>query len=200
MIVTVGRIGKAHGIRGSVTVQVLTDEPDRRFAVGSTMLTEPVGAFPLVVSDARWHSGRLLLDFEGVHDRTGAEALRGTLLQVEVDADERPDDPDEFYDHQLIGLPVTRVGGGLLGHVREISHLPSQDLVSVVPPAGDGTAQLADEASPQHDLLIPFVREIVVSVDTVAGLVVDPPQGLLPEADAPEADAPDADAPAAELP
>jgi len=195
VIVTVGRIGKAHGIRGSVTVQVLTDEPDRRFAVGSTMLAEPVGSFPLVVSDARWHSSRLLLDFDGVHDRTGAEALRGTLLQVEVDADERPDDPDEFYDHQLIGLPATRVSGELLGHVREISHLPAQDLVSVIPPAADGTAQPADEASPQHDLLIPFVREIVVSVDTASGLVVDPPDGLLPDGLLTDGLLPEADAP-----
>lgn len=175
MIVTVGRVGKAHGIRGSVTIQVLTDEPDARFAIGSTIVTEPVMSPPLVIRDVRWHSGRLLLEFEGIDDRNASESLRGTLLQVEVDEHERPDDPDEFYDHQLVGLSVKLNSGELIGHVREVSHLPAQDLVAVIPVAADGSA-LPD---PQADLLIPFVRDIVISVDTVEGLVIDPPPGLL---------------------
>jgi 16S rRNA processing protein RimM len=175
MIVTVGRIGKAHGIRGSVTVQVLTDEPDRRFAIGTPMVTDPPMAPTLVIADARWHSGRLLLDFDGVTDRNAAESLRGTLLQVDVEATERPEDPEEFYDHQLIGLAVRDTAGALLGHVSDVSHLPAQDLLAVHPSTTQG------EPADGPEILIPFVHEIVVSIDLANGLVVDPPPGLLPE-------------------
>ena len=111
MRVIVGRIGKAHGIRGAVTVEVRTDEPEVRFAPGSVLITDPEATGPLVVEGAKWHSGRLLLDFEDVHDRTAAESLRGTMLSVDVDDDARPEDPDEFYDHQLVGLAVVTVEG-----------------------------------------------------------------------------------------
>jgi 16S rRNA processing protein RimM len=163
----VGRIGRAHGIRGDVSVEVRTDDPDARFAPGVTLLTEPAERGPLTVASGRMHSGRLLLSFEGVADRSAAEALANTLLVVDVDPDARPEDPEEFYDHQLVGLAVRTVGGEQVGEVSEVLHLPAQDVLSVR--RGDG-----------REVLVPFVAAIVPEVDLDAGrVVVDPPAGLL---------------------
>jgi 16S rRNA processing protein RimM len=165
--VVVGRIGRAHGIRGGVGVEVRTDEPDRRFAPGSVLRTEPESAGPLTVSLARWHGNRLLVTFDEVGDRSAAEALRGVSLLVDVDADERPDDPEEFYDRHLVGLVVHDLQGAVLGQVGEVVHLPAQDLLAVT--LGDG-----------RQVLVPFVAAIVPEVDVAGGrLVVDPPAGLL---------------------
>jgi 16S rRNA processing protein RimM len=170
MRVIVGRIGKAHGIRGAVTVEVRTDEPEVRFALGSVLITDPEAAGPLVVEGAKWHSGRLLLEFEGVLDRTAAESLRGTLLSVDVDDDARPDDPEEFYDHQLVGLDVVTVEGTPVGTIAEVAHLPSQELLIV-------------RAPDDRDVLIPFVMAIVPTIDLAnRRVIVDPPPGLLDEA------------------
>ena len=106
----VGRIGRPHGIAGEVTVEVRTDDPDRRLAPGTRVRTDPAARRPAHHrGTAACTAGRLLLRFDGVADRTGAEALRGVLLVADVDADERPDDPDEFYDHQLVGLACVTV-------------------------------------------------------------------------------------------
>src|SRR6478735_7287679 len=118
--VLVGRIGKAHGLRGDVTINVRTDEPERRFAPGSVLVVEaPSGSATtlrtLTVASTRWHSGVLLARFEEVPDRTAAEAARGILLYATVPADASPDDPDEYYDHQLVGLAVHDVDGTRLG-------------------------------------------------------------------------------------
>ncbi|PZF84123.1 ribosome maturation factor RimM [Jiangella anatolica] len=166
MIVTVGRIGRAHGVRGEVSVEVRTDTPDERFAAGTVLVTDPARRGPLTVRDVRWHSGRLLVAFEGVADRTVAEGLRGTLLLAEIGDDETTGDPDEFFDHQLVGLTVVGVDGAELGVVREVIHAPGQDLLTVGRTGGG-------------EALVPFVSEIVPEVD-VAGsrLVVDPPPGL----------------------
>ncbi len=163
----VGRIGRAHGIKGEVTVEVRTDDPERRFAPGSVLLTDPAHVGPLTVAAGRVHSGRLLLSFEGVRDRNAAEALRGTLLLVEVDADERLEDPDEFYDHQLVGLTAVQADGVEVGRVSQVLHLPAQDVLVVKDAHG-------------RESLVPFVAEIVPEVDLDAGRVVlNPPPGLL---------------------
>jgi 16S rRNA processing protein RimM len=163
----VGRIGRAHGIRGEVTVDVRTDDPEGRFAPGSVLLTDPAGSGPLTVAAGRVHSGRLLVSFEGVADRTAAEALRGTYLLAEAGDDEMPADPDEFYDHQLVGLAVVTTDGTSIGEVTEMLHLPGQDVVAVRRDVG-------------REVLVPFVAEIVPEVD-LAGrrIVVDLPEGLL---------------------
>src|SRR5205823_8207343 len=132
MLVVVGRVGRAHGIRGQVAVEVRTDEPGERLAPGAVLLTDPESVGPLTVTAGQVHSGRLLLTFEGVADRAAAEALRGTLLQADVDPDRRPDDEDEWYDHQLVGLAAVLPGGARLGVVREVLHLPGHDLLAVV--------------------------------------------------------------------
>ena len=163
----VGRIGRAHGIRGQATIEVRTDDPDLRFAVGARLLTEPAERGPLVVTDARYHNGILLLSFEGVADRNAVEALRNTILVVEADPDETPDDPDEFYDHQLIGLAVELADGTVLGEIADLLHLPGQDVLAVKRPDAP-------------EVLIPFIKQFVPVVDVAAKrVVVDPPPGLL---------------------
>jgi 16S rRNA processing protein RimM len=173
MQLVVGRIVRPHGVHGELTVEVRTDDPDLRLGVGAVLATEPAAAGPLTVARRRLHSGRLLLRFVGVDDRSAAEDLRGTLLVV--DSAELPElpDPDEFRDHQLIGLSVIAPGGEQVGTVADVLHY-GQDLLVV-----DGEGKRAGA-----EILIPFVSAIVTDVDIPAGLLrVDPPPGLLdPEA------------------
>jgi 16S rRNA processing protein RimM len=219
----VGRIVRPHGIRGELTVEVRTDDPDARFTVGATFATGrgpdgpgtprppsrnarsaaaggpssgsvsgagsvsggPVsgagGSGPddppaearwtlpatLTIETVRAHSGRLLVTFAGIDDRDVAEELRGVLLWVDRAELTPPDDPDEFLDHQLVGLTAVTTAGETLGEVASIDHAPASDLLVVRRPTG-GTA------------LVPFVRAIVPEVDLAGGrVVVDPPAGLL---------------------
>ncbi len=166
MQVVVGRIGRPHGVRGDVTVEPRTDEPDERLAPGAVLATDSKTHPTLTVETSRWHSGRLLLHFEEVSGRTEVETLRGTLLSVDVDPQRRPADSDEFYDHQLVGLSVVLLDGSPVGVVSDVVH-GAQDLLIVSRPNG-GAA------------MIPFVTAIVPEVDVDAGrVVVDPPAGLL---------------------
>jgi 16S rRNA processing protein RimM len=165
----VARIGRAHGIRGEVSVEVRTDEPELRLAPGTMLATDPPETGPLTIEAAREHSGRLLLRFAGVADRTAAQSLRDTLLLVEVDPGERPEDPEEFYDHQLLGLKVVTTDGTPVGEIAEIAHLPGQDLLIVARPEGG-------------EAMVPFVSEFVPEVEPAAGrVVIAPPPGLLDE-------------------
>ena len=167
MQLVVARIGRAHGIKGEVTVEVRTDEPELRLGPGAVLATDPASTGPLTIETGRVHSGRLLLRFEGVKDRTAAEALRNTLLIAEVDPDQVPEDPDEYYDHQLMDLDVVLADGTDIGRITEISHLPAQDLFIVERPDGS-------------EVMIPFVEEIVTSVDLEnQQAVIDPPPGLI---------------------
>ena len=130
-LLVVGRIGKPQGIRGEVTVQVRTDDPDARFADGAVLLTDPPERGPLTVASSRDQNGRLVVLFEGVADRNGAEALRGTLLLVDAATLPPPDDPDEFHDFQLVGLAAELPDGTRLGAVAEVLHLPHGDVLVV---------------------------------------------------------------------
>jgi 16S rRNA processing protein RimM len=164
-------VGRAHGVRGDVGVDVRTDEPERRFVPGAVLTTEPLACGPLTVADARWHSGRLLLSFAGVTDRTAAEALRGVELLVAVDPTERPADPEEHYDRHLRGLQAQGTDGRALGRVADVVHLPGQDLLEIADPDG-------------RTVLVPFVSALVPVVDVAAGrVVVDPPPGLFDDLD-----------------
>nr|WP_202471628.1 ribosome maturation factor RimM [Streptomyces sp. SID4921] len=168
----VARIGRAHGIKGEVTVEVRTDEPELRLGPGAVLATEPAQAGPLTIETGRVHSGRLLLRFEGVRDRTAAEALRNILLIAEVDPEELPEDPEEFYDHQLMDLDVVLADGTEIGRITEITHLPSQDLFIVERPDGS-------------EVMIPFVEEIVSEIDLEEQrAVITPPPGLIDESEA----------------
>ncbi|MFF1926488.1 ribosome maturation factor RimM [Streptomyces sp. NPDC058221] len=172
MQLVVARIGRAHGIKGEVTVEVRTDEPELRLGPGAVLATEPASTGPLTIETGRVHSGRLLLRFEGVRDRTAAEALRNTLLIADVDPEELPEDPEEFYDHQLMDLDVVLADGTEIGRITEITHLPSQDLFIVERPDGS-------------EVMIPFVEEIVSEIDLEEQrAVITPPPGLINESEA----------------
>jgi 16S rRNA processing protein RimM len=171
MRVVVGRIGKPHGIRGQVTVESRTDEPDLRFAPGTEFIID--GPLQLLTVEAvHWHSGRLLIKFEGIHDRSWAESIRNTILEVERDPNETPQDPDEFYDDQLEGCNVELLDGTAIGIVTEVIHLPSQDMLSVLRP---------DES----EVLVPFIALFVPVVEIAQKrIVIDPPAGLLENSEA----------------
>ncbi|WP_435735578.1 ribosome maturation factor RimM [Cellulosimicrobium sp. PMB13] len=164
MQLTVARVGKAHGLRGEVALDLRTDDPEARLAVGAELPTEPADAGPLVVASVRVHQGRWLVRFEGVGDRTAAEALRGTQLVVEV---EESDEEDAWYSHELAGLRAESTDGTELGRVEGLEEAPAHDLLVLREPDGTRT-------------LVPFVRAIVPVVDVPGGRVVlDPPGGLL---------------------
>ena len=162
----VGRIGRPHGVRGEVTIEVRTDDPDLRFAVGAVLLTDPADRGPLTIAGSRWHRDVLLLAVDGFDSREEAEALRGTELLVPVDDLPPLQDPDDFYDHQLVGLTVQLTDGSLLGRVAAVRH--------------DGADLLVVERDDAGEALIPFVAAMVPTVDVAGGyVVVDPPEGLL---------------------
>jgi 16S rRNA processing protein RimM len=146
-------------------VDVRTDDPDDRFAPGTVLATDPAAVGPLVVEQARWHSGTLLVRFDGSDDRTTAEELRGTMLVIESEDLPPTDDSEEFRDHELIGLTVMTVEGTEVGVLREIRHF-GQDLLVIDSPVGE--------------VLVPFVTAIVPEVDVSGGrIVINPPPGLL---------------------
>ncbi|WP_433477878.1 ribosome maturation factor RimM [Spirillospora sp. CA-142024] len=161
----VGRIGRPHGVRGEVAIDVRTDDPESRFAVGVVIATDPVTAGPLTIERARRHSGRLLVRFAGIGDRDAAEALRGAWLVVDPGDIPPSADPDDFHDQELIGLAVVTADGADVGRVAEVLH-HGQDLLVVRGTAGE--------------TLVPFVTALVPEVDVSGGrLVIDPPPGLL---------------------
>jgi 16S rRNA processing protein RimM len=166
MDLVVGRVGKPHGVNGAVTVEVRTDDPDARFAPGSSLRTDPAERGPLTVQAVHPRSGGLVVAFDGVDSREGAEALRGTVLVV--DSAELPaiQDGDEWYDHQLVGLAAVDPAGAALGTVSDVVHSPASDLLVV-----------RDAEDREH--LVPFIRAMVPAVDVPGGrVVVDAPEGL----------------------
>ena len=173
MQLVVGRIAKPHGIRGEVVVEVRTDDPGARFAVGSTLAVDPTGDVSaktpdsLTIEAARPHQGRYIVLFSGLSDRNRAEELRGVLLCVDSAMVEAAEDPDEFNDFELVGLAAVGADGVALGEIVRIEHAPASDLLVLRQPSGKLS-------------LVPFVRAIVPEVDLVAGRVVlTPPEGLL---------------------
>jgi 16S rRNA processing protein RimM len=164
--VVVGRIGRPHGVRGEVTVEVHTDDPDLRFVPGAVLRTDPPERGPITIAGVHWHSGTLLLRLEGVDSREAAEAVRNTELVVPVAELPEIEDPDSYYDHQLVGLTARLSDDAVLGEVTAILH-EAQDLLVVRRVEGG-------------EVLIPFVSAIVPTVDLDGGfVVVDPPEGLL---------------------
>jgi 16S rRNA processing protein RimM len=168
MDLVVGRVVKAHGVTGEVVVDVRTDDPDTRFAPGTSLRGRAKGGTErrYVVESAREHSGRLLVRFDGVASRDGADSMRGTLFLVDS-ADLPPiDEPDEFYDHQLEGLQVVTTTGTCVGSVAEVLHTAAGELLSVRTEDGE--------------VLVPFVSAIVTAVSlTDQTIEIDPPEGLL---------------------
>lgn len=172
MELVVGRVVKAHGVRGELVVEVRTDSPHDRFTPGARLIGRPgrgktVPDREVIVEAARDHSGRLLVRLAGVTDRDAADALRGMLLLVDSASLPATDDPDEFHDHQLVGLRALDTSGAEIGEVTEVVHTAGGELLTVRLPDG-------------VDALVPFVTAIVPEVDLASGTcVIDPPEGLL---------------------
>jgi 16S rRNA processing protein RimM len=171
MRLTVARVGRAHGLKGEVTIETRTDAPERRFVPGAVLHVVPARRDPqpvpatVVVSSVRDHNGVLLIGFDDVPDRSAAEVLRGTLLEADIPDDEQ--EPDAWYDHQLVGLAVVDPAGRPLGEVAAVEHPGAQDLLVVRRPDG-------------VERLVPFVTAIVPTVDVAGGrVVVDAPGGLI---------------------
>lgn len=163
----VARIGRPHGIRGEVTVEVRTDDPDTRFVPGAVLRTDPDRG-TLTVATARWHNGTLLLTFEEADGRTVVEGLRNVRLVLDLDDAADPDD-DAWYPHQLQGLAVVTMTGTPLGTVADLVTGGPQDVLVVT--GTDG-----------RQVLVPFVRALVPTVDVRRGKVVlTPPGGLFVE-------------------
>ncbi|QCR43792.1 ribosome maturation factor RimM [Curtobacterium sp. SGAir0471] len=166
----VGRITKAHGLKGGIKLELYTDDPDRRFTPGAEFTLQvpsdsPWSGRTLTIDELRWYNGHPVAFFEGVSDRTAAESLARAILWVEQDADAETGEDDAWYDHQLVGLRVLR-DGVEVGTVARVDHLPAQDLLAIDTPS-------------RGEVLVPFVSAIVPTVDIAAGTVtVTPPTGL----------------------
>jgi len=160
----VARIGRAHGLKGEVSAETRTDVPEQRFVAGAVFSTDPTPVGPLTLVEGRDHSGVLILRFEGVTTREGAELLRGTKLLLDIGVS---DEPEAWYEHELVGLRAVRLDGTDLGEVVRLDAGAAQDLL-VVRPFGGGP-----------EVLVPFVTALVPDVDVVGGRVVlDPPGGM----------------------
>lgn len=160
MRLLVGRIGRAHGILGEATIEVRSDEPEKRFALGAQLHSDEHGL--LTITSGRVHNGILLLGFTGFTDRNQIEKLRNTLLYAEVDIDEAGEDTNDYHVLQLIGCSAYLESGELFGEVTDVINLPGQDLLAI--------------KTPTHESLVPFVHQLVPIVDVKAKrLVVIPP-------------------------
>lgn len=181
----VGRLVKAHGLKGAFKLELYTDDPDGRFVPGATFTLQVPDSSPwhgksLTVREFRWMNSHAVVFFEGVDDRNAAEELLRAILWIDEDAAAAPDEEDAWYDHQLVGLDVVR-DGAVVGRVVRVDHLPAQDLLVV-------------RAEDERETLVPFVKAIVPEVDVRAGRVlVTPPAGLFEDLPADD-ETPDLDA------
>jgi 16S rRNA processing protein RimM len=168
----VGRLTKAHGLKGAIKLELYTDEPEKRFVPGAVFTLQVPTASKwhgktLELRELRWYNGHPVGFFAGVDDRTEAETLIKAILWVSQDATQLPDEEDAWYDHQLVGLDAVR-DGVTVGRVARVDHLPAQDLLAIATAGGE--------------VLVPFVKAIVPEVDIAAGTVtLTPPAGLFEE-------------------
>jgi 16S rRNA processing protein RimM len=169
----VGRLVKAHGLKGALKLELYTDDPDGRFVPGATFTLQVPEASPwhgktVTVREFRWMNSHPVVFLEDVDDRDAAESLVKAILWVDQDGEAAAED-DAWFDHQLVGLDVVREGERI-GRIARVDHLPAQDLL-IVQRDGDDT-----------EILVPFVKAIVPEVDVAAGrVIVTPPAGLFEE-------------------
>jgi 16S rRNA processing protein RimM len=168
----VGRLTKAHGLKGAIKVELYTDAPEKRFVPGAVFsLQVPTSSRwhgkTLELNELKWYNSHAVAFFKGVSDRTEAESLIKAILWIDQDLAEASEEEDAWFDHQLVGLRVIR-DGVEVGTVSQIDHFPAQDLLTVATASGD--------------VLVPFVKAIVTAVDVTAGtMTVTPPIGLFEE-------------------
>ncbi|MDR2294038.1 MAG: ribosome maturation factor RimM [Microbacterium sp.] len=172
----VGRLVKAHGLKGAFKLELYTDDPDGRFVPGAEFTLQVPESSPwhgktITVREFRWMNSHAVVFFEGVDDRNAADELVRAILWIDQDADAESDEDDAWYDHQLVGLDVVR-DGDVVGRLARVEHMPAQDLLIVKTPAGD-------------EVMVPFVAAIVPEVDIRGGRVtITPPPGLFEELEA----------------
>jgi 16S rRNA processing protein RimM len=165
----VGRLVKAHGLKGAIKLELYTDSPDQRFKAGQVLeLQVPESSEwfgkTVTVSELRFYNQSPVLFLEGIDDRSKAETLIKAILLIETDVDKLPEEPEAWYDHQLVGL-LAFVGEQQVGSITRVDHLPAQDLLAIDTPNGE--------------VLVPFVKQIVPEVDVKTGRVIlTPPDGL----------------------
>ncbi|APZ34333.1 MULTISPECIES: ribosome maturation factor RimM [Microbacterium] len=166
----VGRLVKAHGLKGALKLELYTDDPDGRFVPGAVFTLQVPESSPwhgktVTVREFRWMNSHPVVFFDEVEDRTAAESIVRAILWIDQD-ESAPAEDDAWYDHQLTGLDVFRDGASV-GRVIRVDHLPAQDLLVVRPTGTD------------DEILVPFVAAIVPQVDIAAGrVIVTPPAGL----------------------
>ncbi len=166
----VGRLVKAHGLKGGLKLELYTDNPEGRFVPGAGFTLQVPEASPwhgkdITVREYRVMNGNPVVFFEDVDDRDAAESLVKAILWIDQNVDEVED--DAWFDHQLVGLDVVR-DDAVIGRVVRVEHFPAQDLLIVK--AGES------------EVMVPFVSAIVPTVDVAAGrVVVTPPAGLFEE-------------------
>jgi 16S rRNA processing protein RimM len=175
----VGRLLKAHGLKGAIKLELYTDDPALRFVSGSVYTLQVPDESPWVgktvtLKELKWYNDQAVVFLDGIDDRDAAESLVKAILWVDEDQDSRPVEEDAWYDYQLIGLTVRR-NGHAVGTITRVDHFPSQDLLII--------------DTGEAEVLVPFVKAIVTSVDIEAGTMdIDPPIGLFedPVDDEPE--------------
>lgn len=177
----VGRLVKAHGLKGALKLELYTDDPDGRFVPGAVFTLQVPESSPwhgksVTVREFRWMNSHPVLFLEGIDDRDAAESIVRAILWLDQEQIDAAPEEDAWYDHQLVGLDVIR-DGAVIGRVTQIDHLPSQDLLTV-------------RTTDDREVLVPFVKAIVPEVDVAAGrLLVTPPAGLFEELAGDEDDA-----------
>lgn len=179
----VGRLTKAHGLKGAIKIELYTDEPEKRFIPGAVFSLQVPDSSPwhgktIELNELRWYNSHPVAFFKGIDDRTTAESIIKAILWVDHDTTVLPDEPDAWYDHQLTGLKVIR-DGVEVGTVGAVEHLPSQDLLVIKTANGD--------------VMLPFVKALVPEVDFEAGtMTITPPGGLFETIDDDDDEADDA--------
>ena len=177
-LLRVCRIGRAQGLKGEVTVQVFTDEPDYRFEPGSLLYTRD-SEQEFEVAHSRTFKNRWIIHFEGVDDRDAAEALNGTVLYGEADHPEDMLEEDAWYPKDLLGLEARFAEDNMLG-------APAGQKVGKVVDVIEGAQyllkiRLAKPVDGETSTLVPFVDQLVPDIDLENGyLTLDPPGGLIP--------------------
>ncbi|WP_292832563.1 ribosome maturation factor RimM [Microbacterium sp.] len=170
----VGRLVKAHGLKGALKLELYTDDPDGRFVPGAVFTLQVPESSPwhgktVTVREFRWMNSHPVVFFEDIEDRESADSIVRAILWIDQDVSGAVVEEDAWYDHQLVGLEVIR-DGVRVGRIIRVDHLPAQDLLIVAPDAGDS------------EILVPFVAAIVPEVNPLAGhIVVTPPPGLFEE-------------------
>jgi 16S rRNA processing protein RimM len=177
----VGRLTKAHGLKGAIKLELYTDAPEKRFTPGAVFaLQVPTSSDwhgkKLELVELKWYNAQPVAFFKDVGDRSAAETLIKAILWIDEDLDAPSDEEDAWFDHQLVGLRVLR-DGVQVGVIKQIDHFPAQDLITVDTSSGD--------------VLVPFVKAIVASVDIEVGtMTVTPPLGLFEDVADEEPDGP----------